>query len=87
MRACQECHTKPAESGHDTCFRCRVMGVGFSFHGGVRHGRSGWNDSVRAHLEEHTGASSHKEIARTRPDLARTGDFSGPNYAQREGMT
>lgn len=68
---CGECGVKDAEEGRNTvlCFRCRVKGVGFRLQGGGVTGNKAWNTTRREFLEEHTGTSSEKELARTRPDV------------------
>lgn len=54
---CPECQRKPVEAGGDTCFRCRVATVGYTWHGGGHNfGRS--NFSARTNAEfvaEHVG--------------------------------
>jgi hypothetical protein len=49
------CGRRPVAEGHTTCFRCHVLGVGYSFHGGVRDGRKNWNESVGAWKAENLG--------------------------------
>lgn len=36
---CATCGVKQAEEGHQECFHCRVLSVGFSFVGGGGYGR------------------------------------------------
>lgn len=62
---------KPAEEGKDTCFRCRVSGVGFSFQGGGLIGSASFHQSRRDYLQEHVGVSSEKQLARERPHIER----------------
>jgi len=67
---CQDCGTKPAQEGYTTCFRCRVVGVGFSFRGGAVIGRGGWNTTKSEWLAEHVGSGSEKELAKN-PNIER----------------
>ena len=46
------------------CFRCRVKGVGVTFHGGAVPGRNGWNRTTREHMEEHFGTADDRELGK-----------------------
>lgn len=51
---CQDCHLRPAEAGTDTCFRCRVATVGFTFVGGGGYGRKAYHERTTAEFIEAT---------------------------------
>lgn len=53
-----------SEEDKDECFRHRVSGIGFSFHGGAKSGRNAWNTSKTEHMVEHLGTSDTKELGR-----------------------
>lgn len=61
---------KFAEPGRDTCFRCRVASVGFSWKGGALYGKDGFHTTQREFLKEHTGNEFQKELAK-RTDIAK----------------
>jgi hypothetical protein len=55
---------KEAEPGRDTCFRCRVAGVGFTFKGSAMIGRKGWNRTANEWKQEHLGTTDDRELAK-----------------------
>ena len=44
-RVCSVCYLKPPEEGRDTCFRCRVSTIGFTFRS-AHLGRAGFHEST-----------------------------------------
>ena len=71
---CTTCHDKLAEGNSDTCFRCRVATIGFTWRGGgFVYGRSNFSARTNAeYLAEHVGDV-------TRPEMAHLGsqEYSG----------
>lgn len=61
---CTDCGVKPAQEGRDTCFRCRVKGVGFKLQGGAINGNSGWNMTKGDWLRENMGVDSEKQLTK-----------------------
>ena len=63
---CQDCHQRDAEAGTDTCFRCRVLTVGFGFRGGgFMYGRKQFAERTNAEfINEHMGE------VKDNPDIA-----------------
>lgn len=45
---CAECHHNMARVGHDTCYRCHVRSIGFTFYGGGSSGQSSFHDTTIA---------------------------------------
>ena len=60
---CPDCGVKPVQEGRDTCFHCRVSGVGFGFRGSAKPGRQGWNTTANEWKMENFGTTSDKELA------------------------
>lgn len=60
---CITCGRKPAESGREECFRCRVSSVGFGFAGGGGHGREAFSRGTNTEwLNEHVGFDHADQI-------------------------
>lgn len=68
---CADCGAKPAQEGHSTCFRCRVLGVGFSFRGGAVVGRNGFHTTKQDWLREHLSVDSEKQLLKDKPNVER----------------
>jgi hypothetical protein len=69
---CITCSAKEAEYGKEECFRCRVLGVGFTFRGGGGYTRESFRDRTNTEfLNEHVGFD-HKEQIRS-DKIMRTG--------------
>lgn len=62
---CQDCRTRDAEPASDTCFRCRVASVGFTFRGGGHmYGRHNFAERTNAeYVAEHIGDVKRPGIA------------------------
>ena len=51
------------EDREGLCFRHRVLGIGFGFHGSAHHGQAGWNTTANEYRLESFGTSDEKELA------------------------
>jgi len=61
---CLECERKDAEPGRDTCFRCRVATVGYTWRGGgYGYGRSNFTARTNAEFTNEHAANSGGERA------------------------
>lgn len=62
---CDDCGMRPAEEGRDTCFRCRVLSVGFGWRGGGHlYGRENFSERTNAeYVAEHIGDVKRPGIA------------------------
>lgn len=70
MSKCVSCRVKPAQEGHDECFRCRVNGFGLSFVGG--------GGKTRQTFHDYTIAERQREILGDRvvgKDVVPASDF------------
>lgn len=56
--------TSKAESGRGICYKHKLQGIGFTYSGGARKGRSAWNVSKTEHMLEHLGTADDKELGR-----------------------
>jgi hypothetical protein len=61
--SCTTCGVKPAEAGHDECFRCRVSSVGFTWRGGGGTTRETFSTRTTTEwLNEHVGFDHADQI-------------------------
>ena len=56
--------TSNAEPGKDICYKHKLQGIGFTYKGGARTGRSAWNVSKKEHMQEHLGTTDDRELGR-----------------------
>jgi len=60
---CVTCQVKESEPGKEECFRCRILGVGFTFRGGGGYGREAFSRGTNTEwLNEHVGFDHPEQI-------------------------
>jgi hypothetical protein len=60
---CKTCSVKEAEYGREECFRCRVLGVSFTFRGGGGYTREAFSERTNTEfLNEHVGFDHREQI-------------------------
>ncbi len=52
----------PKKNGE--CYKHAVAGIGITFHGGVRPGRTSWNRSKTEWMMEHLGTTDDRELGK-----------------------
>lgn len=62
---CTDCGAKPAETGEDICFRCRVSTVGLAFVGGGGRTRSSFADRTNTEWMNENLGFDHPERIRS----------------------
>jgi len=62
MRYCGCGRGNLVPDGKDECFRCSVLGVGFTFRGGALTSGDGFHMTKQDFLREHLGAETEKQL-------------------------
>ena len=70
MSCAEDGCTKPVDRD-GVCFLHRVKGIGVTFRGGAKLGRSGWNTTRTEFLQEHVGGTE-RELAKN-PNVEKVG--------------